>query len=187
MVATVRTLFYEFPEIFILRVSISLLLLLAFILISLLLYKYNKIDKVQRNSMILLSFYVVVLLYFTVIGRYSQSYYRYEFEIFESYKRLFCEFDIVSFRQILVNLVMLIPVGFLLSLIIKGRFKYFKVIVISFIMTSAIEISQLIFKSGTCEFDDIFNNMISAILGIFLFVCTKSIYTRYLKKESFNG
>ena len=175
MTATVMTLFNEFPFIFVLRVGISAVLLFTLVSLGLVLYKHSIINKIQRNSIILLSSYTVALLYFTVFGRYSQSYYRYEIDVFASYRKLFENFDTYVFKQIILNLLMLIPVGFLLCVIIKSKFKYLWAMVISFILTVLVEVLQFVSRCGTFEVDDLINNMIGAVIGIAIYAVLKSL------------
>ncbi len=175
MTATVMTLFNEFPFIFVLRVGISAVLLFTLVSLGLVLYKHGTINKIQRNSIMLLSSYTVALLYFTVFGRYSQSYYRYEIDVFASYRKLFENFDTYVFKQIILNLLMLIPIGFLLCLIINSRFKCLWALVISFILTVLVEALQFVSRCGTFEVDDLINNMIGAVIGIAIYAVLKSL------------
>ena len=169
------TLFNEFPFIFVLRVAISAVLLFTLISLGLVLYKHSIINKIQRNSIMLLSSYTVALLYFTVFGRYSQSYYRYETDVFASYRYLFESYDMNTLQQIILNLMILIPVGFLLCLIIKSRMKYFWALVISFVLTLLVEALQFVSRCGTFEVDDLINNMIGAVIGIAIYAVLKSL------------
>ena len=175
MTATVMTLFNEFPFIFVLRVGISAVLLFTLVSLGLVLYKHSIINKIQRNSIILLSSYTVALLYFTVFGRYSQSYYRYEINVFASYRKLFENFDTYVFQQIILNLLMLIPIGFLLCVIIKSKFKYLWAMVMSLLLTTVVEVLQFVSRCGTFEVDDLINNMIGAVIGIAIYAVLKSL------------
>ena len=175
MTATVMTLFNEFPFIFVLRVGISAVLLFTLVSLGLVLYKHSIINKIQRNSIILLSSYTVALLYFTVFGRYSQSYYRYEIDVFASYRKLFENFDTYVFKQIILNLLMLIPIGFLLCVIIKSKFKYLCAMVMSLLLTTVVEVLQFVSRCGTFEVDDLINNMIGAVIGIAIYAVLKSL------------
>ena len=169
------TLFNEFPFIFVLRVGISAVLLFTLVSLGLVLYKHSIINKIQRNSSILLSSYTVALLYFTVFGRYSQSYYRYEINVFASYRKLFVFFFTYVFQQIILNLLMLIPIGFLLCVIIKSKFKYLWAMVMSLLLTTVVEVLQFVSRCGTFEVDDLINNMIGAVIGIAIYAVLKSL------------
>ena len=64
---------------------------------------------------------------------------------------------------------MLVPVGFLLLVIIKGKGKYVIVFVLCLLLTVFIESMQLLTKCGSFEVDDIISNMIGAVIGILIF------------------
>ena len=64
-----------------------------------------------------------------------------------------------NINQILVNLFLLIPVGFLLPIVIHGKKKSLWTIVIALCITVSIEILQIIMVCGTFEIDDRINNM----------------------------
>lgn len=169
MFATIKTLPEYFPEIFVNRIIISAIAFVVFCIVTVILYKCRRFDKAQSFAAILLSMYIVVLLYFTVVGRYSHVEYAYQIHFFYSYSFLLEQFDFQNVRQIVINLVMLVPVGFLLSVIIKGKGKYVIVSVLCLLLTVFIELMQLLTKCGSFEVDDIINNMIGAIIGVLIY------------------
>ena len=65
--------------------------------------------------------------------------------------------------QILGNLVMLMPLGFMLPIISKVSLK--QVLLISLCFSVGIELTQFITGRGLMEFDDVFNNTVGAVLG----------------------
>ena len=65
--------------------------------------------------------------------------------------------------QILCNLVMLMPLGFMLPIIKKVSLK--QVFLISLCFSAGIELTQFITGRGLMEFDDVFNNTVGAVLG----------------------
>ena len=65
--------------------------------------------------------------------------------------------------QIFGNLVMLMPLGFILPIIRKVSLK--QVLLISFCFSVGIELTQSITGRGLMEFDDVFNNTVGAALG----------------------
>ena len=64
---------------------------------------------------------------------------------------------------------MLVPVGFLLLVIIKGKGKYVIALVLCLLLSVFIESMQLWMKCGSFEIDDIINNMIGAVIGILIY------------------
>lgn len=69
--------------------------------------------------------------------------------------------------QILGNLVMLMPLGFMLPIIKKVSWK--QVLLIAFCFSAFIELTQFITGRGLMEFDDVFNNTVGAVLGYKVF------------------
>ena len=65
--------------------------------------------------------------------------------------------------QIFGNLVMLMPLGFMLPIIRKVSLK--QVLLISLCFSVGIELTQFITGRGLMEFDDVFNNTVGAVLG----------------------
>ena len=174
MVATIRTLPHYFPEIFVNRIIISVIAFAVFCAVSIFLYKKHKFNKVQCGAAILLSLYIVVLLYFTVVGRYSHEEYEYKINFFTSYRWFFQYNGEQVLRQLLINFVMLMPVGFLLPVVIKAKHKYLITMALSLLLTVFIETMQLITKCGSFEIDDIINNFIGAVIGMLIYaLCSK--------------
>lgn len=67
--------------------------------------------------------------------------------------------------QILGNLVMLMPLGFMLPIIKKVKVSLKQVLLIAFCFSAGIELTQFITGRGLMEFDDVFNNTVGAVLG----------------------
>ena len=169
MTATIKTLPHYFPDLFVNRIIISVIAFVVFCIVTVILYKCCKFNKAQSIAAILLSLYIVVLLYYTVVGRYSHEDYDYQIHFFYSYRFLLERFDFQNVRQLVINLLMLIPVGFLLSVIIKGKGKYAIALVLCLLLTVFIESMQLLMKCGTFEIDDIINNMMGAVIGTLIY------------------
>ena len=182
MVATIRTLPNEFPEIFVNRIIISVIAFAVFCAVSIILYKRQKFNTVQCVAAILLSLYIVVLLYFTVVGRYSHEEYGYEIQFFTSYRWFFKYNGEQVLRQLLINLVMLMPVGFLLPIVINAKHKYLITMALSLLLTVFIETMQLITKCGSFEVDDIINNFIGAVIGMLIYM----LFNRIIQKQKGN-
>ena len=182
MLATIRTLPHYFPEIFVNRIIISVIAFAVFCAVSIFLYKKHKFNKLQCSAAILLSLYIVVLLYFTVTGRYSHEEYEYQINFFTSYRWFFKYNGEQVLRQLLINLVMIMPVGFLLPVVIKAKYKYLITMALSLLLTVFIETMQLITKCGSFEVDDIINNFIGAVLGMLIYaLCSKLLKSKINK------
>lgn len=169
----------------------ALMLPLVFKLLS----KYNNLS---RNIKILIFFlYVLVILYATLLFRDTMRSPKFKLSLFWSYRASFALYRdgqgfglyITSRRlllQILLNILLYVPFGCLLpsafpqlvktknrppqpSLI--GKLKAFPWIAVLIGMTFSLatEFTQLFFKLGLFELDDIFNNTIGCFLGVLLY------------------
>lgn len=182
MVATIRTLPHYFPEIFVNRIIISAIAFAVFCAVSIFLYKRQKFNKMQCAAAILLSLYIVVLLYFTVTGRYSHEEYEYKINFFTSYRWFFQYNGEQVLRQLLINFVMLMLVGFLLPVVINAKHKYLITMALSLLLTVFIETMQLITKCGSFEIDDIINNFVGAVIGMLIYILLNKIIQK--RKEN---
>lgn len=64
-------------------------------------------------------------------------------------------------NQILTNVIMFAPIG-----VLTGHLWKWKGLWVSAGLTIAIELLQFITARGLCEFDDVFHNVIGAVIGI---------------------
>ncbi len=119
--------------------------------------------KKRKFIIALFAIYILAVLWITLIDR--------EFgnrramlvpfwELANVIKGIRCNFFI---RQILGNLAMLMPLGFMLPIIRKVNLK--QVLLISLCFSAGIELTQFITGRGLMEFDDVFNNTVGAVLG----------------------
>ena len=116
--------------------------------------------------------YVFFLLAETVLIRKPGTL-RYELIPFWSWAEVFKKWPMTStgkmyLRQILLNIVMFIPVGMVLS----GKVGW-KGILIAAGLSAMIEITQLVTHRGLFEFDDIIHNTLGATAGYGLMVFTR--------------
>ena len=178
MTATILTLPNEFPLVFAFRVMLTITILALLVWMSSVLYKKGIVDKVQRNTMMILSSYVMLMLYHTVIGRYSQTYYRYDGEIFSVFKSLAESFTMAEFLHLVINLSMIIPVSFMLMIILRVPYRILWVFDTTVALVLLIELLQFFTRAGTLQFDDILCNTVGTVIGIIIFYIAKFIYKR---------
>ena len=118
--------------------------------------KKNTIRKRQIVFTAILTSYIVFILCMTVI-REPGSGFKAELIPFGSY-------SIPSLRnEIILNYILFIPFGFLLCLSRDMKIK--KVVLTGFLFSLSIELSQLIFRVGLFEFDDMIGNTVGCLLG----------------------
>lgn len=94
---------------------------------------------------------------------------------FESYYIAFAEGGIEVMLQIIINIAMFIPIGFLLPCCFKLYEKYRYVLITAVIASVSIELLQLIFRMGLFETDDVINNVFGAMIGLGIYVVVKKV------------
>lgn len=184
MFSSLYTLYYYFPVIFFIRLTIDLLIMAFGVFLAFRLYNKGIFDKVQRAACIVLFVWGAIVLLFTVLGRrsYKTDEMIYNIELFSCYRRIFAEHDQPMLISVLQNIVMFVPIGFSLAVI----FKKHQIIIptlISFGLSLCIEVCQLLLKSGFFELDDLFNNTLGTIIGIILYLICRFFVKSMKRKE----
>lgn len=107
--------------------------------------------------------YMFLILGSCVIYRAAGDVMKYELIPFWSYAAIDAgQTELIE--ENLMNIALGIPVGFLLSFIFTHR-SWWKAALVGFVFSSVIELSQLLFKRGLCEFDDVFHNTLGCVIG----------------------
>lgn len=76
----------------------------------------------------------------------------------------------ISLVNLLGNIIPFIPLGLFIALLFKKCRKYNRIFFISLIISLLIEISQLIFRLGSCDIDDIILNVFSSMFGLYIYL-----------------
>src|SRR5699024_5179427 len=99
------------------------------------------------------------------INRGPRMYGSTNLHLFSSYREAWNSFNSTTWRFIILNILMLVPLGIILPLL-NERFRKFPWLVgVAFLMTLTIETIQLVTGYGIFDLDDIFNNVLGAIIG----------------------
>lgn len=122
--------------------------------------------------------YIVILLGAVFLNRGS-LYGNANLHIFSSYLEAYHKMDISLFRNIILNILLFVPLGFLLPIYSDKLKKSYIVILIGLLTTLLIEYLQYITRMGIFEIDDILNNTVGTIIGYSAFM----IYYSLKKKE----
>lgn len=81
-----------------------------------------------------------------------------------------------AIKDTILNIFMLMPMGFLLPIIYLRYRKVQSVAMSAFLFSLSIETIQLITTRGTCQMDDLMNNTIGAVIGFCIWKrCMKMI------------
>lgn len=121
-----------------------------------------------------LTCYLIMVFVFTVFARNPGEKYEYELELFWSYRRGMAANGGLMICEIILNILMLLPIGLLLPVLISNRLKKkiscgIITVFTGFVISATIEILQLVLKRGLFEFDDMFHNTLGAAIGVLIY------------------
>lgn len=151
-----------------------IILAIFIVLLFLFFYKivYKKIMKGQKEiktkkliTILIFISYIVIVFGATFLSRGNAYEGAVNLSLFSSYKEAYIIGKISAWRNIILNIMLFIPMGFLLPLLTPKLKKWYKTIGIGFAITLLIEIVQTITQMGIFEIDDIFNNTLGTIIG----------------------
>ncbi|MCM2676891.1 VanZ family protein [Alkalicoccobacillus plakortidis] len=154
-----------------------LLALLALIALSILFFilyyvVYRKLlgrdKRLSKKQMLVSSMfvgYVIMVIGVTIIDRGAHFNSQTDFSLFNSYREAWNNFGIPDWQFIILNIVMFVPFGILFPLLHSRFQKAVWTIGSGLLFTLSIELFQLITGLGIFEVDDLFNNLLGAILG----------------------
>ncbi len=110
--------------------------------------------------------YMVVLIGATVLSR-SNAMWNYQriVGLFVSYKDAWISGTASAWRNLIINILLFVPLGFLLPLGWQRFQAFWKTCLIGLLLTVLIECFQLVFSFGLFELDDIFNNLLGTMIG----------------------
>lgn len=181
MLSPIRTVLIHYPMRFFLTIFVMMI-------ISIYLFRWIKQKSVQgilqpSKGIILyiLLNYILAILFFTVIGRRSWDYYRYNWDFGYSYREVFIQNKEGLAKQLIANIAIFIPVGFMSSCLFK-QYALGKSVLYGCVLSLVIELLQLLLKRGCCEIDDLISNMIGTILGCLIIQICRLVEKRKRKQ-----
>lgn len=122
--------------------------------------------------------YIFVVAGATLFSRGSNYEYDMIPPLFYSYKNAWNNWSITEWRNIILNICMFVPFGLLLPMGLKWFRKCYRTYVAGFLFSLLIELSQMIFKIGIFEPDDLLDNTLGAIIGFGLFLVLFKLYAK---------
>lgn len=142
---------------------------------------YKKIMKgkksIKKDKLILYGisiFYIGILLGAVFLNR-NALYGAANLHIFSSYREAYNKMELSLVRNIILNILLFVPFGFLLPIYTDKLKKLYKVVLLGFLVTLIIETIQYIARIGIFEIDDIFNNTIGVLIGYCVFMIYKCL------------
>lgn len=109
--------------------------------------------------------------------------YRANFKPFSSYKEAWYNFSAQEWRNLILNICMFVPFGFLLPICFGKIKRAWKIYLCGFGFALFIEVVQLITGRGVFETDDIINNTIGAMIGYGLFSVARLIFVAVCSRK----
>jgi len=86
-------------------------------------------------------------------------------QLFRAWREAYQRFTLQIWLNVLLNIALFVPLGFLLPLLAKQFRKWYLSLGAGFGVSLLIELTQLITGSGMCDVDDLFTNTLGAMLG----------------------
>lgn len=155
----------------------AIIFVIAFMVVWFVGYKliYKKIMRREGNLSIkkaipygFVMVVVLVILYATILrGSYWNG--NPSLLPFSSYKSAWYSFSYSEWRNLILNICMFVPFGFIMPIAFKRLRKAWKTYLAGFAFTVLIETLQLILKRGIFETDDLINNLLDTMIGYGLF------------------
>lgn len=172
-------------------VYIAGLLIICGLLIYFYQKKYLSGDRMKVVFLSILTIYSATILYLTVLGRRPLDIYHANYVPFSSIRYIFTNMDKDRLIEFIVNILMFVPIGFLVSLL-SEKSKLLRAVLLGFGYSFCIEILQKCLSTGYFETDDLIKNTVGAFLGSLLYFVLKKIYIKikanlYERKENFSG
>ncbi len=119
--------------------------------------------------------YMVVVMCATVLRRLD-GYREWNLHLFRAWREAWNNFSVKNWANVLLNIAMFMPLGFLLPLLGKKFRKWYLTIPAGFGMSLAIELLQLAIGRGICDVDDLFANTLGAVIGFFLIMTVLALF-----------
>lgn len=133
---------------------------------------YRRVTKGQKRFplgkavlILLLVGYLTVLLYATLL-RYTGGGFQYgNFHLFRAWREAWNSFSLQTWLNVLLNVALFVPLGFLLPLLAKVWRKWYILLAAGFGTSLIIEVVQYFTGRGMFDVDDLFANTLGAVLG----------------------
>ena len=135
----------------------------------------RKFPLVKALLLIALVGYSVIVLYATIL-RFSGGYREVNFHLFRAWREAWNSFSPKNWANVLLNVAMFVPLGFLLPAIWKPFRKWYLGIFAGLGVSAVIELIQLATNRGICDVDDLLANAFGAVIGYFLIMAVLSVF-----------
>ena len=128
----------------------------------------------------LLICWFIVVFGITTLSRGANYTGSFNLSLFSGYVNAWNKWSLNEFQLIIFNMLMFVPLGVLLPLIHHKNKSFWRVLVISIIFTSCIEVFQVVSGKGIFELDDLLHNTLGSLAGYY-FIMVFILWTEQRK------
>jgi len=132
--------------------------------------------------LIVLAAFFVVLLFVTLIRGGQRSWRYANLHLFRAWREAWNAFSEKHWLNVLLNVAMFAPLGFLLPLLTDRIQKWYRMLAAAFSTTLAIETLQYILCRGLFDVDDLFCNTLGAMIGYWAVMAGISCFRKNPRK-----
>ena len=144
-------------------ICFSVFMLLVMMVVAYGIWK-EKWNPVQGAAIIVLALFLGIVFGSTVFTR-TTAIRQYELKPFWSWCAVIRYHDRELLKENLLNCLLLVPMGLLLPIIFNHKVRLNQALLAGFLVSASIELSQLIFKRGLFEWDDMIHNGLGCVIG----------------------
>ena len=155
---------------FVLALSATIIICLGFFIVYRFIYlKKFAGDKRLKGKQVFISLlfilYIVSVCALTLLNRGANYEGSVNLALFSSYREAWYDFSVRDWQYIYFNIAMFVPLGFFLPLLSKRFWGIGWTLLAAILFTGFIEAVQYITGVGIFEVDDLFNNILGALIG----------------------
>lgn len=141
------------------------------------------LKKSQIFYFCLLVFWIVTVITLTVLCRGTRTRLKYDLTPFWSWRSAFSG-NRRGFLMVAENILLLMPIGFLLPLTDRDRWKMGRTVLTGFLFSLGVELCQFLLKRGQFEVDDLINNSLGVLIGCVTVRSALLLWDRLFLKRS---
>lgn len=163
-----------------------MILLVFEIALSIIIFNNKDVKTFNKVMRFIFYSYLFFIYFSTIFSRINWQFWNIEVSKLEKIKwfPFYSYFKLMNgeihyFQEIIMNIVIFIPIGFIICYLKNDRKCILDCIFLSFM----IEISQFIYSCGLCEIDDIIHNSLGGCLGLLLYQLGKRYYMSVLSTK----
>lgn len=132
----------------------------------------------KAAALLVLVGWFVLMIFVTVLRHESYVFRDYNFYLFRAWIEAWNRFTVQSWLNIMLNIAMFVPLGFLLPVLCRWADKWNRMLLAGFGTSMLVEVIQLITRRGIFDIDDLFTNTLGAMLGWSILMLLRTLLHR---------